>query len=379
MKKFLEFITEARSSQAAQQAKKLGLRSDGSGYWVDRSGKKQAKTLKGKLEFLKQKKSSSDNTVDTQKYKPKVVKPKKLAKAVPGKKRLGKSSQATTGTKKSNAKVSSTSRTPKTQASRKPTQTQKTVQRGLSITLAFGKFNPPTKAHQTLLNSLKNASSGENFYIFPSRSQDGKQNPLSPDLKIQYMKEMFPEYADKIIDSDEFKTIFDVLTFLNTEGYTIANIVCTPERVAEIDSLSTKQNGQLYQYESINVISSGPKSLDDEGSVSDQARKFALEGDFDSFKKTMPTSFKLSKELFDDLTSSIKEDAELWQVSPSLCESQLRENYIFGNIFKVGSLVENSHTGLRGEVIRSGANHLICLSTNGIMFKSWIKDAIQLN
>lgn len=376
MKKFLQFIAEARISQAAQQAKKIGLRSDGSGYWVDRAGKKQAKTVKGKLEFLKQKKSSGGEKGQDQQYKPKQVKPKKLARAVPGKKRLGTTAKPASAARKASVKSGSsrTAQTPK-----RPIQTQKKDPRGLSITLAFGKFNPPTKAHKVLFDSLKSVSSGENFYIFPSRSQDGKQNPLDPDLKIQYMKEMFPEYADNIIDSDEFKTIFDVLIFLNTEGYSIANIVCTPERVSEIDSLAKKQNGQLYQYESINVISSGPKTLDDSGSTSDQARKAALEGDFESFEKTMPPSFKLSQELFDDLVSSIKEGVSLWQVSPSLCETELRENYVFGNVFKVGSLVENAHTGLRGEVIRSGANHLICLSQEGIMFKSWIKDVFEIN
>lgn len=372
MKKFLEFITEARNSQAAQQAKKLGLRSDGSGYWVDRAGKKQAKTLKGKLEFLKQRKSSGEDGEQSQQYKPKQVKPKKLAQAIPGKKRLGATVKQAPKERKA-AVLSTGANRPKT-----PVRPQKQDARGITVSISFGKFNPPTKAHQNLFNSLKQVSSGQNFYIFPSRSQDGKQNPLSPDVKIDYMKEMFPEYADRIIDSDEFNTIFDVLTYLNTEGYTVANIVCTPERVAEIDSLAKKQNGQLYQYTSINVISSGPKSLDDAGSTSDQARKAVLQGDFESFKKTMPPSFKLSQELFDDLISSIKEGAELWQVSPTLCEKELRENYIFGNIFKVGSLVENSHTGLRGEVMRSGANHLICLSQEGIMFKSWIKDVFEV-
>ena len=28
----------------------------------------------------------------------------------------------------------------------------------------------------------------------------------------------------------------------------------------------------------------------------------------------------------------------------------------------------------KGEIIRSGANHLICVTEDGIMFKSWIKD-----
>jgi UDP-2,3-diacylglucosamine pyrophosphatase LpxH len=59
MKRFLEFISEARSSQAAKQAHKLGFVGDGHGFWVDRDGTKQAQTVKGKLEFLKSKKKES--------------------------------------------------------------------------------------------------------------------------------------------------------------------------------------------------------------------------------------------------------------------------------------------------------------------------------
>ena len=39
MKSFFNFLSEATESQAAAQAKKLGLRGDGHGGWVDRSGK----------------------------------------------------------------------------------------------------------------------------------------------------------------------------------------------------------------------------------------------------------------------------------------------------------------------------------------------------
>ena len=42
MKNFLEFITEARTSQASAQAKKLGFVGDGHGYWVDKEGQKKA-------------------------------------------------------------------------------------------------------------------------------------------------------------------------------------------------------------------------------------------------------------------------------------------------------------------------------------------------
>jgi hypothetical protein len=61
MKSFFQFLNEATQSQASMQAKKLNLKSDGHGYWLDSRGNKVATTEKGKLVFLdKQKKSSQE-------------------------------------------------------------------------------------------------------------------------------------------------------------------------------------------------------------------------------------------------------------------------------------------------------------------------------
>lgn len=367
MKRFLEFITEARSSQAALQAKKLGYVGDGHGFWVDKEGAKKAKTVNGKLEFISQKKKKSSEEESADRQKPADVKSKSVSKAKPAPKRLGAK-----GTQSSSDK---TKKPQSTGASARGSQQQQ--QKGPSgdiVTIAFGKFNPPTKAHQNLLNALKQAASGGNFYVFPSRTQDGKKNPLPADMKIDFMKAMFPNFAERIIDSEEFKTIFDVLAFLNQEGYTAVNIVCGSERCSEIDNLAKKQNGQLYQFSSINVVSSGPKDPDAEENSS-VARKSAASGDFETFKKSMPTGIqpKLIKQLFAELGGSL-EVKETWQIAPDLDSKKLRENYVFGNLFKVGDIVESCNTGLRGEIIRSGANHLICVTEDGVMFKSWIKD-----
>jgi len=366
MKNFLEFITEARTSQASAQAKKLGYVGDGHGYWIDKEGTRKAQTVKGKLQFLDQKKKKKGEGEESQGQEPADVKAKKLGKAKPAPKRLGVK-----------AKPATSERTKKTQQTGSKAKTgapKETAPNGDFVTIAIGKFNPPTKGHKNLLNALKQAASGGNYYIFPSRMKDGKQNPLDPDTKIDFMKVMFPEYAERIIDSEEFKTIFDVLAFLNQEGYTGVNIVCGSERCSEIDNLAKKSNGQLYNFSSINVVSAGPKDPDSEDNSS-IARKAAASGDFEGFKKTMPAGVqpKIIKQLFDELGGSL-EVKETWQIAPSLDPKGLREHYIFDNLFKVGDIVESCNTGLRGEIIRSGANHLICVTEDGIMFKSWIKD-----
>jgi hypothetical protein len=373
MKKFSEFIVEARTSQAAQKAHKLGLVGDGHGYWVDKQQKRVAKTLKGKLEFISNKKKGKDDgEVDQDTQKPSKDKPGKFKSQTPGKKRLGAKPQENVPRKVTTEAPQSTKKTGAESKGKPP----KEDSRGDVVTVVFGKFNPPTKSHKKVFDSAKQTASGGIFYIFPSRTQDGKKNPLDPETKISYIKEMFPEYAENIMDSDQFNTIFDVLQYMNQEGYTGVNIVCGAERVSEIDNLANKNNGQLYKYNAINVISAGSK---DPETDSDVARKAAAEGDFESFKKSMPTSFKKSKKLFTDLqqTMNVKEGYNLWEIAPDYDWKGLREHYVFGHLYKVGSKVESCNTGLRGEVIRSGANHLICVTEDGVMFKSWIKDVCE--
>ena len=51
MKGFSDFFSEARTSQASEKAKKLGLKGDGHGSWYDISGEFVAKTEKGDLKI----------------------------------------------------------------------------------------------------------------------------------------------------------------------------------------------------------------------------------------------------------------------------------------------------------------------------------------
>lgn len=55
-------------------------------------------------------------------------------------------------------------------------------------------------------------------------------------------------------------------------------------------------------------------------------------------------------------------------------EKELREKYIAGEIFCEGSLVENIKTQQIGKIVRRGTNHLICVTDDDEMFKSWIRD-----
>lgn len=371
MKRFFDFIKEAVETQASIQAKRMGLIGNGHGDWYDSKGKLVAKTVKGQLKVFSGKPSQKKEKDTNERPEPANIQSKGISSYKGGRKRLG-----------------STPTTPSQRTAQQTSSAQSVYGAGQQsgqirddiVTIAFGKFNPPTKGHLDLLKTMEKVSGGGNYYVFPSRTQDKKRNPLDPELKISYMKEMFPQYADRIIDSEDFKTIFDALTFLNQEGYTSVNIIAGDDRVSEIDSLTMKANGQAYQFDSINVMSSGPK--DPDNISSSDARKAVADGDYDTFLKSIPSDVdeEIAKQLFMDLMDSlnVKESYELWQIAPDLDWKGLRESYYNKKIFKVGSLVENCNTGLRGNIIRSGTNHLICVTDDGMMFKSWIKDVCEI-
>ena len=60
MKSLFQFLNEAQS-QASMQAKKLNLKSDGHGGWLDSKGKFVATTEDGKLKFLDKKQAKAQD------------------------------------------------------------------------------------------------------------------------------------------------------------------------------------------------------------------------------------------------------------------------------------------------------------------------------
>ena len=362
MKRFFQFLSEARESQASMQAKKLGLVGDGHGGWLDRSGKQVARTEGGKLKFLDGRQAAAPE----EKASKKATGPAPMPQ--------GKTASAPTP-----SAISSEAPPEEEQSEQKPT-----------LTIVFGRFNPPTVGHDKTFNTAKKVSVGGDLKIYPSRSQDPKKNPLSPEVKIQYMRMMFPDYSDNIIDDPEMKTIFNVLVTAAEEGYGNVNIVCGSDRQAEFENLAQKYNGDLYNFDLIRVVSAGVRDADAEGVMGMSAskmRKAVLDDDFSTFRRGTPKTLNdaETQALFDQVRQGMKvkkskikkENYNLWEIAPKHDIKNLRENYIKGRIFKIGDKVQNLNTCLIGEVMRRGTNYLICVTEEGYMFKSWIKDLME--
>ena len=360
MKSFFHFLSEAQS-QASMQAKKLNLKSDGHGGWLDTRGKFVATTEDGKLKFVDKKKAKTDDET------------KKSSK-----------SQTQTQTRKVEKPQKETQ--PKTEKA--PEKEDQKSGDGETITVAFGRFNPPTVGHGKLLAAAKKASAGGDLKIYPSRTQDPKKNPLDPDMKISFMKKMFPDYSENIVNDDEMKSIFNVLTTAGEQGYKNVNIIVGSDRQSEFENLAQKYNGELYNFELIRVISAGVRDADAdgvEGMSASKMRKAVVDGDFDSFRKGTPKDLDDgdTQALFDAVRTGMgvkkmkKESYELWEIAPRYDQRTLRERYLTGDLFKIGDIVENLNTGLIGKIMRRGTNYLICVTEQDNMFKSWIRDVME--
>ena len=348
MKSLFQFLSE---SNAVQQATRMGLKSDGHGGWYDNKGEFIAKTEKGTLKFFNKRQ------------------------------RIGAQDPRQSEKEKNISVGTSAEPAAEPTMTMQPPEVEKT--KG-TLTIAFGRFNPPTTGHEKLLDTVASSSDDNDYMIIPSRTQDKKKNPLDADTKVSVMQKMFPKHKDKIVNDANNKTIFDVLKKAHTDGYANVRILGGADRVKEFEKLTNNYNGKLYQFDNLEIKSAGdrdPDSDDVTGMSASKQRKAAAEGDIKTFMKGVPKSLnqKDAEELFKKIRTAmnVKEGFNMWEIAPKFDWKGLRDNYVQEKIYRVGQMVENMNNGLIGRIIRRGANHLICVTEENLMFKSWIKDVSE--
>lgn len=336
--KFSQFLTEARTV-AGDAAAKRGLQHVGHGYYADRSGQIVAKSEKGQRLVA----------VDR-----------------------AEAQAAQAGAEQGAAEDEHLS-----------------SGEGLgTIAVTFGRFNPPTIGHEKLLDAV--AKEGvDNYRIYPSRTVDPKKNPLEPELKVQFMNEMYPSHSEAIVNDSGMSNIFNVMVALQDEGYTGVTLVVGSDRVSEFKSLLEKYNGQAYEFEELNVVSAGERDPDAEGvegMSASKMRAFAASGDLESFMEGVPGKNKsIAQRLMTEVRRGmgiVDEEqvaAEMWEIAPKLAQQDLREAYFQKDVFDIGQLVEHMDTGVRGTVKVRGANYVIYETAEGYVFKSWLQHIAEVS
>ena len=235
------------------------------------------------------------------------------------------------------------------------------------------------------MDKVAASSDDGDYVIIPSRSEDKKKNPLGVDRKAAIMRQLYPDHAERIVNDTGNRTIFDVMRKAHNDGYANVRVVGGGDRVKEYEKLINKYNGSTYQFDNIEVINAGdrdPDSDDTDGMSASKMRKAAKDNDFAAFKKGMPKAMgndvlvSIFTELQDAMGIKPKEAAvaENWEVAPKLHLPELREEYVSNNVFNIGDIISHDPTGMVAEIVRKGANHLICVTEDDKMFKTWTQD-----
>ena len=164
----------------------------------------------------------------------------------------------------------------------------------------FGRFNPPTIGHKKLFDKLKSVNPV--FFVFATKTQDKKSNPLAYAEKIAAMDAQFPEMADYVINDPNIRTIIDVMQFIEKAGHTNVIMVAGSDRVQSFDDLLQKYNGKEYNFKSIKVVSAGERDPDSDsvsGVSASKAREAAKLNDFNQFQTMFAGNEKVKRKIFD--------------------------------------------------------------------------------
>ena len=239
------------------------------------------------------------------------------------------------------------------------------------VTFVFGRFNPPTTGHEKLFDTLKKVSKGSAYRIYASKSEDKKKNPLAFNDKVKFMRKLFPKHARNIMADKDVRTALDIVVKLYDQGFTKVTMVAGSDRVKEFEKLLNKYNGQksrhgFYQFESdIKVVSAGKRDPDSEGVDGMSASKMRMAAEFgelSAFSAGLPSN--VNQKLATDLYNAVRKGMGLKKEShrphielPTLSET--REEYVEGNIFNEGQLVEMKDSGEVGEIQMKGSNYLL--------------------
>lgn len=150
-------------------------------------------------------------------------------------------------------------------------------------------MNPPTPGHKLLRDKVLSLADDcdSDHLIVLSRTHNNLKNPLAPDLKIHYIKEVVGP-ANYEFASDELPTLIQWMTYLNREcGYESLILVCGTDRRDEYSNLIDKYNGIDFEFDSVLIQTCGSEKTRNDCS-STAVRKAVYDMDYKSFISFYP-------------------------------------------------------------------------------------------
>lgn len=212
--------------------------------------------------------------------------------------------------------------------------------------MAFGRMNPITTGHEQLVNKVKSIAQkvGGTHHIIVSHSQDAKKNPLSAAQKLQHARRAFPNTNFQASDR-EHPNFLAQAAKLHKAGVTHLHMVGGSDRVDEFKKTLNKYNGThegaLFNFKKITVHSAGQRDPDAEGTTGMSASKMrghAEKGDFESFRKGVPSSMSdaHAKEMYRHVRKGMGLNEDIDEDFEMLITEGVHDQSIFKAVFLAG-------------------------------------------
>ena len=262
-----------------------------------------------------------------------------------------------------------------------------------AVAFAFGRMNPPTAGHEKLIQKVESIAKRikGDAIVYVSATQDKNKNPLDARTKIKYLQPLYPGVKFKPATGNT-RTFMEVLSNDLNKKYSDVYMIGGSDRVEEFKRLITKYNGQSYDFDKTEVMSAGARDPDAQGTTGisgTKMRLFAVKGDYNSFRKGLPTKMKDAdgKNLFKDLRTAMGLKAQQGfgvQMKPIMSledfeKQELRQEYMEENVFNIGDYVENMNDCTIGKIIKRGTNYLVYEMEDGGVKKAWLHECVAVD
>lgn len=191
-------------------------------------------------------------------------------------------------------------------------QTKSTA--GLKTTVfSFARMNPPTMGHERLIKIVqRTAEENKAEHLVAISSSTGKNDPLNPSRKLDYLTQLFPTVSFKLVDpAQNFIRILCDLYRTGTEHFIF---VAGSDRLDSYHEIVEDLNGkdEFFYFKKITMVSSGRRdshALGIDGISATKMRQFALTDSFNKFRDGLPSTATedLATRLFADVQEGLRE------------------------------------------------------------------------
>lgn len=177
-----------------------------------------------------------------------------------------------------------------------------------TIVMSFVRMQPGTIGHQLLIDTVikQSKTHSADHVVYVSKTVDKKQNPLTVEQKLLYLRKMFPGINFVAADA-QIRTFMDAAVALSKK-YSNLIMVAGSDRVPVFTKTLNAYNGKEYDYDSIEVVSAGERDPDSDsasGMSGTKMRQAAIAGDFSTFRKGIPRTLddNMTRKLMTDITA----------------------------------------------------------------------------